>query len=89
MLDASAALRPANGCGRGAFERFDHDHFFEDIGEEKTRCRDVFDFHAPLGLFGRLAERLVLERYMRKFLQTRVDLSKSLAEGEDWQRFLP
>ncbi|MBX3233690.1 MAG: SRPBCC family protein [Labilithrix sp.] len=65
---------------RGAFRRFDHDHFFTTEGDG-TRCRDVFDFDAPLGPLGRIAERLFLERYMRRFLATRMRVLKELAEA--------
>lgn len=65
----------------GAFRRFDHDHHFVSEGGG-TRCRDVFDFDAPLGPLGRIAERLFLERYMRRFLVTRMQILRSLAEGE-------
>ncbi len=68
---------------RGAFRRFDHDHFFEETTTREgaaTRCRDVFDFAAPLGPLGALAERLFLERYMRRFLETRLRVLKELAE---------
>lgn len=73
---------------RGAFRRFDHDHFFEPRSFDATLCRDVFDFDAPLGPLGWLAERLFLERYMRRFLETRLRLLKEVAEGSDWERFL-
>lgn len=64
---------------RGAFKRFDHDHFFEER-PEGTHCRDIFDFDAPLGPLGRIAEATFLERYMRQFLQTRLELLKVMAE---------
>lgn len=63
----------------GAFARFDHDHFFE-IDGEGTLMRDVFDFTAPLGPLGRLADALFLERYMTKFLLERNRVLKVLAE---------
>ena len=38
---------------RGAFARFDHDHYFEEcVGG--CRAREVFDFTSPLGPLGRL-----------------------------------
>ena len=63
---------------RGAFRRFDHDHFFAPDGEI-TRCRDVFAFEAPLGPLGWVAERLFLERYMRRFLEARIRILQHLA----------
>ena len=49
----------------GAFRRFDHDHWFESRGEGVTVMRDVFDFDAPLGVLGRIAESAFLTRYLR------------------------
>lgn len=75
---------------RGAFARFDHDHFFDvddgvdvdDGGEngEVTIARDVFDFTAPLGPIGKIADVVFLERYMRRFLEERMRVLKRLAE---------
>jgi hypothetical protein len=44
--------------------------------------RDVFDYTAPLGLLGRLADRLFLMSYMRKFLLRRNGEIARLAEDE-------
>lgn len=67
---------------RGAFARFDHDHFFEPAGEGECLARDVFDFTSPLGPLGWIADTLVLERYMRRFLDVRMRILKDLAERE-------
>jgi ligand-binding SRPBCC domain-containing protein len=42
---------------RGAFARFDHDHYFESMPNGRTRMRDVFDYTAPLGFLRVLADR--------------------------------
>jgi ligand-binding SRPBCC domain-containing protein len=73
---------------RGTFRRFDHDHFFAVRGEI-TVMRDVFDFEAPLGILGRVAERLFLIDYMRRFLLKRHEFIKKVAETEEWRRYLP
>jgi ligand-binding SRPBCC domain-containing protein len=73
---------------RGAFHRFDHDHFFLQRGE-MTIMRDVFDFQSPLGILGRIADYLVLTRYLRHFLITRNAAIKEAAETDEWQRYLP
>jgi ligand-binding SRPBCC domain-containing protein len=65
---------------RGAFARFDHDHFFEDDGSGATIARDVFDFDAPLGPLGRIADALFLRRYMTRFLEERMRVLKEMAE---------
>lgn len=72
---------------RGAFRRFDHDHFFSQQGEI-TVMRDVFDFQSPLGILGRIVDWLVLTRYLRYFLTTRNAKIKEAAETDEWQRYL-
>ena len=72
---------------RGAFRRFDHDHFFAARGDD-TEMRDAFDFESPLGPLGRLADALVLERYMRRLLETRNEEIKRVAESEAWREVL-
>lgn len=72
----------------GAFRRFDHDHFFEAKGDA-TEMRDVFDFESPLGLLGRIADALVLTRYLRGFLERRNEVIKRAAESDGWRVLLP
>jgi ligand-binding SRPBCC domain-containing protein len=64
---------------RGSFRRFDHDHFFEQIAEA-TLMRDVFDYDSPLGLLGRVADRIFLKRYLTALLEGRNKLIKEAAE---------
>ena len=64
---------------KGAFTRIVHDHYFEPL-PEGTRMVDIFDFSAPFGLLGTIAERLVLTRYMRRLLEARNQVLKRLAE---------
>jgi ligand-binding SRPBCC domain-containing protein len=73
---------------RGAFARFDHDHYFEPTNGN-TLLRDVFDYRAPLGPLGWLAERLFLSAYMRRFLSIRMRELKVLAESDAWAKFVP
>ena len=73
---------------KGAFARFDHDHFFDEEGPSVTIVRDVFDFTAPLGPLGRIAEKIFLDAYMRRFIDERARVLKELAESEDWERFV-
>jgi len=65
---------------RGAFRRFDHDHFFTSLPGKRTLMRDVFDYTSPLGWIGRLADLLFLHRYMARLLLERNLVIKRLAE---------
>lgn len=73
---------------RGAFKAMQHEHFFEPAGAA-TLMRDVFDYTAPLGWLGRVADRLGLARHLRQFLAQRGQVLKQLAETEAWRQFLP
>ncbi len=72
----------------GAFRRFDHDHFFTARGDA-TEMRDVFDFESPLGPLGRIADALVLTRYLRGLLERRNEMIKHAAESDEWRALLP
>jgi len=71
---------------KGAFARFDHDHFFEDA-HSGTLMKDFFDYNSPLAILGNVADALFLKKYMRKMLEDRNELIKKIAEGKDWQKF--
>jgi ligand-binding SRPBCC domain-containing protein len=72
---------------RGAFAWMEHDHWF-DQAEGGTVLRDRFRFAAPLGPLGRIAEALVLRRYMTRFLDTRNAVLKRIAESDEWRRYV-
>jgi ligand-binding SRPBCC domain-containing protein len=55
---------------RGPFARFRHEHRFEPSGSG-TRMVDEIVFRAPFGPLGRLAEVLVLARYMPRVIAAR------------------
>lgn len=64
---------------RGPFKRFSHHHRFEAIGPG-TRMIDEWEHEAPWGPLGWLADRLFLERHMRRLLETRNAALKAEAE---------
>ena len=72
----------------GAFRRFDHDHWFT-AERGATRIRETFDYDAPLGPLGWVAERLFLTRYMHRFLRARLDVVRDVAESGRWAAYLP
>ena len=71
---------------RGVFRRMQHDHHFE-VLPSGTRMVDVFEFVAPLGFLGVLAERLFLTGYLTRFLDRRARVLKRLAESDARARF--
>lgn len=72
---------------KGAFKSFHHQHKFEQV-ENKVIMTDVFEFHAPFGIFGHAFNNLILTKYMRKLLVDRNKVIKEFAESEKWKLVL-
>jgi ligand-binding SRPBCC domain-containing protein len=72
----------------GAFACMQHDHFFLALPNGATQMRDEFGFAAPIPLLGLVAERLVLDHYMRNLLRERNAIIKQVAESDAWSNFL-
>jgi ligand-binding SRPBCC domain-containing protein len=72
---------------KGAFARFDHDHFFA-TGDSQTIMTDIFDYDSPFWIFGKIADAIFLEKYMREMLAERNSLIKRIAESEEWRKFI-
>lgn len=68
----------------GVFQYIVHDHYFEQQ-DGKVVMRDVFRFQSPLGIFGKVFDKVVLTKYLTKFLTDRNDLIKEYAETEKWK----
>jgi len=66
---------------KGAFHSFTHRHEFIEKGNG-TMMKDTFEYQSPLGIIGHLADKLFLEKYMRRFLVTRAHELKKIAEIE-------
>lgn len=73
---------------QGVFHSMDHQHIFEELEEGGVLMRDVFNFRAPLGLLGRLAEWLFLKRYMFRFLEERNLVIKEVAESGSYADYV-
>ena len=54
----------------GPFKSFWHEHVFTPV-DHGTQLQDRVRFEAPLGVLGRLAERLVLARYLPHLIAVR------------------
>ena len=64
----------------GAFKSFRHEHHFTTSGDH-TIMKDVFEFESPLGILGRIFNKLILTRYMTKLLEERNRVIKEIAES--------
>ncbi len=74
---------------KGTFKKLHHQHLFSVNVSGKTLMKDIFEVEAPLGILGTIAEKVFLVNYMRKFLQTRNDCIKRVAESEEWRMLIP
>ncbi len=64
---------------RGPFASLKHTHLFEPRGPAQTLMRDVIEFTAPCGIFGRLAEPIVAH-HLLQFLKERAQGLKQALE---------
>jgi ligand-binding SRPBCC domain-containing protein len=71
----------------GVFKSFEHDHRFHEQNGD-TLMQDELRFSAPLGILGTIVERLVLRRYLTRFLCERNQFVKQVAESEMWRKYL-
>lgn len=71
----------------GAFSRFKHEHHFDEWNGG-TLMTDIFDYQSPLGILGKLADSLFLEKYMRDLLTERNRVLKEFAESDKWRLIL-
>ncbi|RZL40441.1 MAG: cell division protein [Pedobacter sp.] len=64
---------------QGAFSFIKHDHYFEEQNEV-TLMKDVFAYGVPYGIFGKLFNKIILKKYMTKFIMERNSVIKKVAE---------
>lgn len=77
----------ADAMVKGAFKNFRHDHYFSPV-KGGTLMIDIFDYKSPLGILGKLADKLFLKKYMAKFLTRRNEGLKHYAETNLWKEIL-
>lgn len=65
---------------KGAFKSMNHKHFFE-FKNNSTIMLDEFNYDVPYGLIGKLFNYFMLKKYMTKFLKTRNNVIKQIAEN--------
>ena len=65
---------------KGAFRSFIHDHHFETV-PEGTVMKDILTFRSPLGLLGRVVDKVVMAAYLRRLLTKRNDVVRLAAES--------
>jgi ligand-binding SRPBCC domain-containing protein len=66
---------------KGAFKSMRHEHHFE-RRNGKTLMTDKFYYEVPLGVLGKIFDKMILRRYMVNFLVTRNRVMKTIVEGK-------
>lgn len=77
----------ADEMTKGIFKSFKHQHLFKKI-DHGTLMTDVFDFEAPLGWLGKIANHAFLIKYMTNLLEQRNLSIKDIAELDHWKALL-
>ncbi len=72
---------------KGVFKSIVHEHKFEKFGDIVI-MKDIFNFHSPFGLFGKLFNKFVLTNYLKRLLIERNQIIKEFAETEKWRELL-
>ena len=72
---------------KGPFSSFRHEHGFTEVNGEVVMS-DVFEYRSPLGLLGRIADKVFLVNYMKRFLEKRNAVIKEYAETDKWKGVL-
>ena len=70
---------------KGIFKQLRHDHYFSQKGN-MVIMTDNFLFESPFGVFGQIFNKLVLTKYLHKFLIERNRIIKQLAETGKWNQ---
>jgi ligand-binding SRPBCC domain-containing protein len=71
----------------GAFKYIKHLHTFE-LNGTSTIMTDEFYFSSPLGIVGRIFDKLVLKSYLEKLLAKRNSTIKLYAETNLWKKII-
>lgn len=72
---------------KGAFSEFKHEHHFSELNEI-TLMIDFFEYKAPFGVLGKIADKLFLKKYMTELLTERNRIVKEFAESGKWKQLL-
>ena len=73
---------------RGYFRHYQHDHHFQWV-DGRTLMYDIVRFSMPLGRVGREIGKRIVVPHVLELLTKRFEMLKWIAEGDDWQQYLP
>jgi ligand-binding SRPBCC domain-containing protein len=71
----------------GIFKSIVHEHKFKKVGN-MVIMQDIFEFHSPFGLLGKLFNQIFLTSYLKRLLIKRNQIIKEFAETKKWKLVL-
>lgn len=71
----------------GDFKSFRHEHHFK-VVDNGTLMIDFLHYEMPYGALGKLVDRLYLNKYLIRLLETRNEALKQSAETDKWKQFI-
>ncbi len=77
----------ADEMHKGIFKSFRHEHYLSK-NNDCVIIKDMFEYVAPLGWLGKIADVLFLKNYMKRFLEERNEVIKEFAETNRWKEVL-
>ena len=69
------------------FKKIKHDHYFA-IKNDTVLMTDRFLFKSPFGILGHIFNKLMLTKYLKRFLKERNQIIKDFAESDKWKQLL-
>lgn len=73
---------------KGPFKTFRHEHYFE-FKNDMTIMKDILVFESPGSVFGKMVNKMFLQKYLENFLGKRNKVIKMFAETDRWKSILP
>jgi ligand-binding SRPBCC domain-containing protein len=80
IIEIKRPTRFVDEMVRGVFKSLRHVHEFEE-SDGRTKMTDTLEWQAPLGILGRIADALFLERHMRWFVGSKQTALKGMLES--------
>lgn len=85
IIEMDKPMKFTDAMVKGAFQSFIHTHEFHESGNG-TIMTDRFVYTSPLGVLGKVADKLFLEKYMQRFIVNRAIDLKRIAEEKKHDR---
>jgi ligand-binding SRPBCC domain-containing protein len=64
---------------KGAFKTMRHEHHFKKVNDN-TEMTDIFMYEVPFGILGSWFDKIILKKYMTRFLMIRNNTIKQISE---------